>query len=127
MTPKANALGALVLFSADIDRTVEFYRALGVEFDVEQHDEEGPVHHACDLGGTHFAIFPGTPGAAPPMRSSGSMFPGLVVESVVESLEEARKLGARVRQEPEVYPWGPRAVLEDPDGRPVEIFERSRL
>ncbi|SRR5579872_865430 len=116
------ALGALVLFSVDVDRTVTFYRALGVQFEIEQHDE-GEPHYACDLDGTHFAIFPAPSGAAPPFRSGGCTFPGFVVESVAASLEAARVLGANVIEEPSPYPWGLRAVLEDPDGRPVEIFE----
>lgn len=116
------AVGALVLFSASVDRAVAFYRALGVQIETEQHDD-GPPHYACDLGGTHFAIFPAPPGSVPPLRRGGCTFPGFVVESVATSLEAARALGANVIEEPSPYAWGLRAVLEDPDGRPVEIFE----
>lgn len=124
---KSNALevGALVFFSRDVDRLVAFYRALGLPLEGEQHDEGAP-HYACELHNTHVAIFPAQPGSAPPYRVGGCTFPGFVVESVAASLNGARATGATVRQEPELYPWGLRAVVEDPDGRPVEIFERHR-
>ncbi len=123
MTGKASGFGALVLFSANLDRAVAFYRAIGIPLDTEQHDD-GPPHYACELGDTHFAVFPAPTGTAPPYRAGGCTFPGFVVESVVESLNAARLLEAPVRQEPEHYAWGLRAVIEDPDGRPIEIFER---
>jgi lactoylglutathione lyase len=121
----AKELGALVLFSANVDRTVAFYRAIGVPLELEQHDDEGPPHYAGELSGTHFAIFQASSGSAPPFRSGGSSLPGFVVESVAASLEGVRTLGAKIRQEPELYPWGLRAVVDDPDGRAIEIFERK--
>ncbi len=119
---KAKELGALILFSANIDRVVSFYRAIGVPLSPETHDE-GAEHYACELGVTHFAIFP--PRTSLTNDAAGGAFPGFVVESVAESLEAARAKGARIRQEPDYYPWGLRAVVEDPDGRLVELFERA--
>jgi catechol 2,3-dioxygenase-like lactoylglutathione lyase family enzyme len=115
-------LGALVLFTADLDRSVKFYRALGIPIDTETHDD-GPPHSAADVGGTHFAIYEGERGAAPPHRRGGCTFPGFTVESVADSLAAARPFSRSVIQEPEYYPWGLRCVLEDPDGRPIEIYE----
>lgn len=126
MAGKANELGALVLFSASIERAVAFYRAIGVQLETEQHDE-GPPHYACELGNAHFALFPAPMGAAPVYGAGGCTFPGFVVESVAESVNAVRALGAAVRQEAEQYPWGLRAVIEDPDGRPVEVYERVDL
>ncbi|MBV8263966.1 MAG: VOC family protein [Candidatus Eremiobacteraeota bacterium] len=125
MAAKASELGALILFSTALDRTVTFYRAIGVPLEPETHDD-GTLHYACELGATHFAVFPAHAGCAQPYGSGGCSFPGFVVESVVAALDAARSLGATVRQEPEEYPWGLRAVTEDPDGRPVEIFQRHR-
>jgi len=31
-------------------------------------------------------------------------------------------LGSTIVQQPNAMPWGVRAVVSDPDGRPVEIF-----
>ena len=35
---------------------------------------------------------------------------------------DLRALGSVVLQAPTSMPWGVRAVVKDPDGRPVEVF-----
>lgn len=119
----ADRLGALILFASDIEATVAFYRVLGLPLDVDEHDDEGPLHYACELQGCHFAIFPAEgEGRAPGMRQPGASFPGFTVDSVEETVEALRAFGARILQEPSPYPWGLRAVVKDPDGRPVEVY-----
>ena len=119
-----SSLGALVLYASDVDETVAFYRLLGLDLQVDDHGiDAGPVHYACDLDGCHFAIFPADePGRAPGRAEGGATFVGLAVESVEAAVASARVFGATVLQQPESYPWGLRAVVEDPDGRPVEVF-----
>ena len=89
----------------------------------ERHDD-GPLHYACELGPVHFAIYPAeTPdnGAHPERLSPGGTQVGFQVDSVEAAFEAAVALGARVMFEPDDYPWGRRAVVEDPDGRAVEL------
>jgi predicted enzyme related to lactoylglutathione lyase len=120
-----DGVGALVLFSADPERCVAFYRAIGVPLAEERHGEGEPLHFACELGEVHVAVFPAEPpGDAPGLSSSGCTFAGFSVASVEAAVDGARQLGAAVLQEPADYPWGRRAVLRDPDGRPVEVFAR---
>lgn len=121
---KAQDLGALILFSNAIEKTVAFYRAIGVPLEEEKHDDEGPLHYACELGSTHMAIHAAGEGRAAEWRSGGSSYFGFAVDSLKVAVEAARRTGARVVQEPEEYPWGPRSLVEDPDGRVVELFER---
>ncbi len=64
-------VGALILFTNKLEVVVEYYRAIGVPLELEQHDD-GPPHHSCELGLTHFAIFESISGAAPEFRSGGS-------------------------------------------------------
>jgi hypothetical protein len=75
-------IASLVLFAADAANTAQFYRAIGLELEHEDHGE-GPVHFAVDLGGVHFAT------------------------------------------EHEQMPWGCRVVVEDPDGRAIEVNDRT--
>jgi len=124
VSTKVIEVGALVLFCAEVESAVHFYRAIGVPLEAEEHDG-GPKHYACEIGGCHFALFKGHPGVAPSFRSAGYAFPGFVVASVDESLAAARALGANVLADPELYPWGRRCVIEDPDGRAIEIYERA--
>jgi len=120
-------LGALILFAADMGRTVDFYRAIGLPLEMDDHGPgAGPVHYACDLDGCHFAVFPGEAGGRSfGDRQAGTAFPGFTVESVEQTVAAALAVGAHVLQEPSEYPWGYRAVLEDPDGRPVEVYHAS--
>ncbi len=117
-------VGAVILFTGRLAEVVRFYRAAGVPLESEQHDE-GPAHYACDLGETHFAVIESGVGAAPAYRSGGSCYVGLAVPSVRAAVEAARAAGATILQEPEPYPWGLRALVVDPDGRVLELFERA--
>jgi uncharacterized glyoxalase superfamily protein PhnB len=116
-------LGALVLFTSRQQDCVDFYRLVGAPLVEEQHDD-GDVHFACEVGGVHFAVFPVTDsGRAPEYGTSGCSFPGFAVKSVHAVVEAAARQEVTVLQPPAEYPWGVRAVLRDPDGRPVEVFE----
>ena len=116
-------LGALVLFTSSLETTVAFYRAMGIDLAEEDHGD-GAMHFAAELDGCHFAVFPASGiSRSPGLREPGCSFVGIAVESVRAALEGVRSLGAPVLEDPTHYPWGIRAVVADPDGRPVEIFE----
>lgn len=117
------SLGALVIFTADLDSTVAFYRRLGVPLEVDDHHDGGPVHYAAELGDCHFAVFPAEAGpGAPGFREAGGTFPGFAVEDVEAVLAAAAAAGVEIVQPLARYPWGRRAVITDPDGRPVEVY-----
>ena len=120
---KLTHVDAVVLHAADLHATVAFYRALGLPLDDEEHDE-GPLHIACDIGweqSAHFAIFEGEPGAAPPFKTAGSTMLGFSAEILDEAWAAAQAARLQVVMEPHDVPWGRRFVLQDPDGRRVEI------
>jgi len=113
------------LFSSNPQQCVQFYRAIGVPLEEERHGEDEHVHHACDIADVHIAVFPATGDtAAPVLGEPGCSFVGFAVDSVDSTVEAARSVGAEILQPPDEFPWGRRAVLRDPDGRPVEIFAR---
>ena len=112
-----------MLFSGRHEECVAFYRAIGVPLQEERHGADGPLHHACDLHGVHIAVFAAQgQGEALGIGQPGGSFAGFAVESVEAAVEAAVGVGATVIQQPDDYPWGRRAVLRDPDGRPVEVF-----
>jgi lactoylglutathione lyase len=117
--------GALVVYAADPARTAAFYRAVGVDLEDEDHGE-GPLHFAAELGRVHFAIYPAqTPGRAPARRAGGASFPGFYVTSLDQVSAALAGLGAAVLQPHQEMPWGCRILVEDPDGRPVEVNQRG--
>lgn len=117
-------MASLVLFAADPEATAAFYRALGVEFEDEDHGE-GPTHFAAELGPIHFAIYPArAPGRATEHRSGGGLFPGFYVDSLDSAVDALARVGSRMLTEHEQMPWGCRVVAEDPDSRAIEVNQR---
>ena len=117
-------LGLLVMRAADLEQTARFYRALGFEFVGEQHGN-GPLHYACELNGTVIEIYPGKPGTAPDRRSGGATLLGFQVDSLEVTLKAIAEIGAPVLTAPQESPWGRRTVVQDPDGRAIELTEHQ--
>lgn len=118
-------IGSLVLFAADPERAAAFYQAIGLDLDHEAH-EDGPAHHAVEIGTIHFAIYPAdSTGRAPARRGAGSSFAGFYVDSLDATAAALAGLSTPVMTDHEQMPWGCRMVVEDPDGRPVEINQRQ--
>jgi len=111
---------SVVLGSARIEAAVALYRALGLPL-VEERHEDGAAHYACEIGGAHFAIYPAAEGEAAPRGTGGFTQIGFQVRSLEDAFAAARAAGAGVLVPPEEVPWGRRAVITDPDGRPVEL------
>ncbi len=58
-------------------------------------------------------------------RTKGSTFVGFYVESLDDTAASLRALGAKILVDHEVREWGCRFIAQDPDGRAVEINQRS--
>lgn len=119
-------IASLVLFSGHPVQTATFYRTVGLPLHDEDHGD-GPWHLAADIGGLHFAIYDAgdSAGRAPAWREPGSSFPGFYVASLDDTLAALTAADAPVLVTHQVRPWACRAVVEDPDGRPVEINQRG--
>ncbi|HLU11797.1 MAG TPA: VOC family protein [Oceanobacillus sp.] len=115
-------LNLIVLRTADIRATLAFYRALGMVFVEEQHGTS-PVHYSCELGDIIVEIYPTKPNIAPDGRQAGATMIGFRVESVERVVENLRRLETPILTEPQESEWGRRAVVQDPDGRAIELNE----
>ncbi len=111
----------IVLRAQDVERTLAFYRALGLTFAQEKHGS-GAVHYSSTLGETVIEIYPGKPGPEPDRRAPGATMIGFAVVSLDGVLAAVRALGSTVVTKPKQGD-SRRAVVEDPDGRAVEITE----
>jgi lactoylglutathione lyase len=101
-------------------RSLRFYRALGLQLTQEQHGN-GPVHYACELGETVLELYPAKPGTAPDRLIGGGTMLGFLVESLAQTMQALADLG--IAAPPSSTPS--RALLHDPDGRAIEIQERT--
>lgn len=120
-SPRAPFIDAAIFTAADPRRTVAFYRALGLPLEEERHDD-GPLHFACEVGGAHIAVYGAPKGKRRPGRTHGAML-GFRVGNLVKTLGALKRTGAKVVVEPQKVPWGRRAIVQDPDGRKVELNE----
>ena len=112
-------LSLVVVFTHDLDATRDFYSALGLEFQDEQHGG-GPIHYSATVGGAVFEIYPMQNNA-----SVGSLRLGFDVQSVDRTFQSLKVRHAKVVSEPRDSPWGRRAVVADPNGNRVELTQQS--
>lgn len=118
-------LASIVVFTEHLDRTVAFYRALGVPLADEDHGD-GFVHAAGEMGDVHVAVFPASePGSTGDWRGGGTTFVGLWVSSLEAVVAAVEALGAEILLEHQGREWGCRIVVADPDGRAVELNQRD--
>lgn len=119
-------VSSIVLFTARPERTIAFYRSLGIDFGEEDHGD-GLLHAAADVGDVHLAVFTAFEGEhlAPSWRAQGSVFIGFYVDSLDATIKALTSIDVKVLADHEVREWGCRVVVEDPDGRAVEINQRA--
>ena len=109
-------LNLVVLRSADLERAVVFYQALGLVFVNHAHGK-GPEHYASEVDGRVFEIYP----LSKTTSSTAGVRLGFRVADVDESFRRAIEAGGLIVSAPAQSPWGRRAVLSDPDGHRIEI------
>ena len=115
----APVLTLLVLKTLEVDRLLAFYQTLGFRFVEEQHGK-GPVHYSATIGAMVFEIYPA---AAVESVDSATRL-GFEMANLAETVESLRSAGTPIISEPKETRWGARAVVRDPDGRAVELYQR---
>ena len=87
-------LNLVVLRVADIERSVEFYRRVGLAFTPHAHGT-GPQHYACETDGCVFELYAATP--EQPAIPAAPTQPEIVeVEPIEEEPETITVLGQQV-------------------------------
>jgi lactoylglutathione lyase len=113
-------LSLIVLKTRQVDALRKFYSSLGIELSEEQHGK-GPVHFAGQVGEVVFEVYP--------LPEDGTLADattrlGFVVVRLSEVVEALKALGTAIVTEPQTTQWGFRAVVRDPDGRAIELYQR---
>lgn len=114
------ALNLVVIRSTDIERAQRFYAAMGLPLARESHGA-GPSHYVSAVGGLVFEIYPMAAGQ-PPTTGTRLGFQVDAVDALIPGLVEA---GGSVVVAAGDVPGGRRAVVSDPDGHRVELFQRG--
>lgn len=112
------SISLLVLKTHQLDRMVAFYSLLGIEFREEQHGS-GPIHFASQLQSIVFEIYPLTEGS----EADTTTRLGFAVTDLDRALESLIEHGFSETKNAMQTPWGYRALVRDPDGRTVELYQ----
>ena len=109
----------IVLRSPNPSVLTQFYSGLGIRFEREKH-ASGPEHHAANLGGVIFEIYP-SPDKG---DTTAATRIGFEVPNVALAVSHATRLGAHIITPARTLGGITRAVIRDPDGHKVELTER---
>lgn len=120
MSTTAVSLTLLVLKTRQLEQLREFYQALGVELSQDRHGN-GPAHYAGRVGETVLEVYPLAEDAG---AVDATTRLGFAVGDLGQVVEALRASGAGVTSPPKLTTWGMRAVVQDPDGRAVELYQR---
>ena len=118
-------MGVVRYLVQDVDESLAFYRALGFKL----ADQWGPPFAV--MKGHGLSLWLSRPGtsARKKLKSGQLPEPGgwnrLVIEvkDINETVAKLEALGVKFRAKPIKGPGGQQALLEDPSGNPVEVFQ----
>jgi lactoylglutathione lyase len=109
----------------DIERSLAFYAKLGIHESFRLNHDNGSLMLAyLHVGGDRFIeIFPNGP-ESDAQRKSSFMHLCLLTDNLHEMVEQLRREGIAIEQEPKVgldHNW--QAWIRDPDGNAIELMQ----
>lgn len=113
-------LKLLVIRSSNPAQLAEFYTQLGCTFEQHRHGK-GPLHYSCTIAQTVLEIYPLAKGQA---AADPNLRLGFAIEDFDAVLEKLLEQGARLIQAPYESEFGWLAVVEDLEGRKVELYKK---
>lgn len=113
-------LNLLVLKSARMEELVSFYQMLGMRFEHHQH-QRGPLHYAAEIGDMVFEIYP----LPENELVNTSIRLGFSIMDLDITIDQLGKAGIKIMRAPQHTTWGYIGIVEDPDGRKVELKQLS--
>jgi predicted enzyme related to lactoylglutathione lyase len=116
--PADISLRLLVLKTSQVEKVRAFYQCLGVALSPERHGQ-GPAHYAGQVGPCVLEVYPLPDGGV----ADSTTRLGFAVADLGRVLESLRAAGTPVLSPPRDTAWGLRAVVEDPDGRAIELYQ----
>ena len=108
----------LVIKTHQLEVTFQFYQSLGIPFQQHQHGK-GPVHYAAELGSLVFEIYPLSDRKALVDSSTRLGFEVNRLDDLITTLPADVVLKLPFQAE-----WGYQAIVQDPDGRKIELTQR---
>ncbi len=110
----------LVLKTRQVAKLRAFYETLGISLTEEKHGR-GPAHLAGHAGDVAFELYE-LPDDGTAVDATTRL--GFSVNTLVKVVDTLQSLGITIVSQPKSTEWGYRAVVRDPDGRAVELYQR---
>lgn len=113
-------LKLLVIRTPALEDLVQFYTQLGLQFDHHQHDS-GPFHYSCMIDQMVLEIYPLAKGQSvvdPHLRL------GFAVDDFERRMFNLEQLNVKFISTPTQTDFGWMCVVQDPDGRKIELYKK---
>ncbi|AYB34073.1 VOC family protein [Chryseolinea soli] len=117
------SLNLIVIKTDNLQGQAEFYTALGIQFDYHKHGN-GPNHYASVAHRPTLEIYPLPKNTTTPDNTTRL---GFMVERLDVLIADLKSRGVAIVSEPSVSEWGYGAIVQDLDGRKIELTERRQV
>jgi hypothetical protein len=114
-------LNLLVIRSAIPKQLAEFYEQIGMAFEYHRHGN-GPFHYSAQVGPTLLEIYPLTKGQE---DADKYLRLGFEIDLFDARIDKLLQQGITFHQLPMATEWRISAVIEDPEGRKLELYKRT--
>lgn len=110
-------INLLVIRTVDLEGLKAQYELLGFKFDYHKHGN-GPFHYASEMDGFVFEIYPLTKSMD---KADSSIRLGFDVKGLALKMQELKNSNWKIMSDLSMTEWGTKAILQDLDGRKVEL------
>jgi predicted enzyme related to lactoylglutathione lyase len=111
-------LSLIVIKTNQQEKLVAFYSLFGLEFDHHRHGN-CPFHDTAKVGDAFLEIYPLPKSQTVPDITTRL---GFTVEKLDELIKILKTNGIKIVSEPIQTEFGYNAIVEDPDGRKIELY-----
>ncbi|MCW3070780.1 MAG: glyoxalase/bleomycin resistance/extradiol dioxygenase family protein [Bacteroidetes bacterium] len=111
----------IVVRTPDAKILVDFYSSFGLSFDYHKHGNS-PYHYSATLGQAVLEIYPLAKGQAGPDKN---LRLGFTVDNFDAVINKLKGIDAIFSSGPVETEFGYMAVVEDPDGRKIELYKNN--
>lgn len=112
-------LNLLVLRTKDIELLKSQYALLGFNFEYHRHGN-GPMHFSAETDGFVLEIYPLIKSME---KADNSLRLGFSVKNLNQIIQSLLNSDWKIVSEPTLTEWGYPAIIQDTDGRKVELKE----
>jgi lactoylglutathione lyase len=111
----------IVIKTSAPEALANFYSLLGIKFEYHNHGN-GPFHFAGKINDTVFEIYPLPKNVESP---DNTLRLGFSIKDLDVTIQKLREAKVKIFKDPEVTQWGYQAIVEDLDGRKIELKDED--